>query len=256
MPIRSVVINVTDVARSVDFYRQLLDARVVESDADSAVLDVVTATLRLRRVPAGEVSTFVADDLQAGFRHVGFKVADLQDRVVRLHAADVPFHLEPIHAEGDVWITFFSDPDGTLVELVEGPLRYHETYDQAAVDADWALGDPDRPRFDHIGETVADLDVTRSYFEQLGYLRMAGIHQPNDSRGFEIDFLRDGDTSLEIFTFSGAAKTRREPQLMAPGFAAVEFDGHVPANATPLGAVEGSPRFADPDGLVHFATES
>jgi catechol 2,3-dioxygenase-like lactoylglutathione lyase family enzyme len=252
MPILSVVINVTDVARSVDFYTRFLGARVVESNGDRAALDVVTASLQLRRVVAGEVSTFVADDLQLGFRHVGFKVADLGDRVARLRAAGIPFHLEPIHAEGDVWIAFFADPDGTLVELVEGPLRYHETYDDAAVAADWALGEPDRPRFDHIGETVADLAVTRAYFEQLGYSHMAGIHQPNDSRGFEIDFLRDGDTSLEIFTFSGAPTKRRAPQLDAPGFAAVEFEGTIPTGAEHLGAVDGVSRHADPDGLVHF----
>jgi catechol 2,3-dioxygenase-like lactoylglutathione lyase family enzyme len=256
MPIRSVLINVTDVARSVDFYTRFLDLQVVEQSEDAAVLDAVTATFRLVRVPAGESSTFVPDDLQAGFRHVGFKVSDLAARVEALHAAEVPFQLEPIHAEGDVDITFFYDPDGTLLELVEGPLQDHEVYDRAAVDADWGLGDPARPRFDHVAETVHDLAATERYFGQLGYTRMSGIHQAWDPRGFEIDFLRDGDSSLEIFTYANAEKSRREPQPTAPGFLAVEFAGTAPADAVAVGSAAGVDLLADPDGLVHAVAEA
>lgn len=256
MPIRSVLINVTDVARSVEFYTRFLDVRPVEQTEDGAVLDAVTATLRLVRVPAGDASTFTPDDLQAGFRHIGFKVSDLAARVDALHEAGVPFQLEPIHAEGDVDITFFYDPDGTLLELVEGPLQYHEVYDRDAVDADWGLGDPERPRFDHVAETVHDLAATEQYFGQLGWTRMSGIHQAHDDRGFEIDFLRDGDASLEIFTYAKAEKSRREPQTTAPGFLAVEFTGTVPADAVPVGTAAGLRLVADPDGLVHAVSEA
>lgn len=263
MPIRSVLINVVDVGASVDFYTRFLDVRPVRQTEDEAVLDAVTAELRLVRTDPEEASTWVPDDLQAGFRHVGFKVGDLAERVAALKAAGVRFHLEPIHAEGGVDITFFYDPDGTLLELVEGPLQYHEVYDRDAVDADWALGTPDRPRFDHVAETVADLAATEQYFAGLGFRRMGGIHQPNDPRGYEIDFLRNGDSSLEIFTYSKADKSRREPQPSAPGFLAVEFDrggptpsangGPAPAHAGPGG------RFglvADPDGLLHTTSRS
>ena len=254
MAIRSVLINVTDISRSVDFYTRFLGVEPVEVTADSAVLDAVTATLRLARVDDAEASTWDSDDLQAGFRHVGFKVADLDDRVAALHDAGVPFHLEPINAEGGVRITFFYDPDGTLLELVEGPLQYHEVYDREAVDRDWGLGDPTRPRFDHVAETVSDLDATQDYFGQLGYRLMAGIHQPSDPRGFEINFLRDGDTSLEIFTYDKAEKVRREPQVTAPGFVAMELEGDVPSAAVPVGTAFGSQLFADRDGLVHAVT--
>ncbi|RWZ64573.1 hypothetical protein ELQ92_07410 [Labedella populi] len=254
MAIRSVLINVTDIARSADFYSRFLDVETVSVDADHAVLDAVTATIRLRRIDASASSTWIADDLQAGFRHVGFKVSDLDARVEALHAAAVPFQLEPIHAEGDVRITFFYDPDGTVLELVEGPLQYHEVYDRDAVERDWGLGDPARPRFDHVAETVEDLEVTTSYYGELGYSLMSGIHQPSDSRGFEINFLRDGDSSLEIFTYEKAEKTHREPQLDAPGFLAVEFDGGAPGQAHRVGDVAGVEFFADPDGLVHTVT--
>lgn len=255
MAIRSVLINVADVPRSVDFYTRFLGLEPVEVTPDGAVLDAVTATLRLVRLHPADPSTWAPDDLQAGFRHVGFKVADLDERVADLHAAGVPFHLEPIQAEGGVRLTFFYDPDGTLVEFVEGPLQYHEIYDREAVDADWGLGSPTRPRFDHVAETVDDVQATQEYFGQLGYRLMAGIHQAGDERGFEINFLRDGDTSLEIFTFDRAEKSRREPQVSALGFVAVELEGAVPERAVAVGSALGTDLFADPDGLVHAVTQ-
>lgn len=255
MAIRSVLINVTDIARSVEFYTRFLDVEAIRVSDDEAVLDAVTATIRLARIAPGVESSWVADDLQAGFRHVGFKVSDLNARVDALHAADVPFQLEPINAEGGVRITFFYDPDGTLLELVEGALQYHEVYDRDAVDADWALGDPERPRFDHVAETVSDLEVTKGYFVRLGYTLMSGIHQPSDPRGFEINFLRDGDSSLEIFTYDRAEKSRRAPQADAPGYVAAEFEGEVPADATSVGSAAGLELYADPDGLVHAVTQ-
>lgn len=251
MPIRSVLINVVDLDASIDFYSRFLDLVVIERGDEHAVLDAVTAAFRLIRVPQGKASTFVPDDLQAGFRHIGFKVSDLHQRAAALRAAGVPFHLEPLHAEGDVDLTFFYDPDGTLLELVEGALQYHEVYDQAGVQADWSLGEPARPRFDHVAETVADLARTEEYFAALGFTRIAGIHQPNDTRGFEIDFLRDGDASLEIFTFVGGEKTTREPQTNAPGFVAVEFLSTAAVEAPSVGVVAGVPLVVDPDGLVH-----
>lgn len=259
MAIRSILINVADVRRSVDFYTRFLDVEVVEQSDEGAVLDAVTATLRLARLtPEGAApSTFVADDLQTGFRHIGFKVADIDARAAALREAGVPFHLEPLDAEGGVRLTFFYDPDGTMVEMVEGPLQYHEVYDRDAVERDWGLGTPTRPRFDHVGETVADLAVTQDYYSRLGYRRMAGIHQPGDDRGFEITFLRDGDSSLELFTFERAEKHRRTPQLDAPGFLAVELEGgSAPEGAVPVGTAFGTELVADPDGLVHAVAQA
>lgn len=250
MAIQSVLLNVRDIARSVEFYQTHFDAVVIRSDGDAAELDVVTARLLLARIESPEQSTWIDDDLQRGFRHVGFKVADLDARVDALHRAEVPFHLEPIHAEGDVRITFFYDPDGTLLELVEGPLQYHEVYDREAVDQDWGLGDPTRARFDHIAETVADLEVTVAHFGALGYVLMSGIHQPSDDRGFEINFLRGGDSSLEVFTYDRAEKAQRAPQLDAAGFAAIVFDGTT-APGTPVESARGREIFSDPDGLLY-----
>jgi catechol 2,3-dioxygenase-like lactoylglutathione lyase family enzyme len=255
LAIESVLLNVTDIARSVEFYRRFLDAVVIDSGADSAELDLVTARLLLTRIDAPAASTWIGDDLQRGFRHVGFKVSDLDARVDALHEAGVPFHLEPIHAEGDVRITFFYDPDGTLLELVEGPLQYHEVYDRDAVEKDWGLGDPDRPRFDHVAETVDDLEATKDHYGALGYRLMSGIHQPSDDRGFEINFLRHGDSSLEIFTYERAEKSTRAPQLDAPGFVAVGFGGEE-APGERVGTAAGREVYTGPDGLLYTLADA
>lgn len=251
MAISAVLLNVVDVRASVDFYTRFLGATEVEVTDDAAVLDVVTATLRLVRVDSPSESTWEGDDLQRGFRHIGFKVADLDARVAALKEAGVRFHLDPIHAEGEVYITFFFDPDGTLVEMVEGPLRYHEVFDQALVDADWGLGDPTRPRFDHVAETVADAPAAHEHFAQHGFVLMAGIHQPSDPRGFEITYVRDGDVSIEVFEYQRAETRGREVQLTAPGYVAAVLDRDSAPASGEVGAVAGYRLFADADGLVY-----
>jgi hypothetical protein len=84
---------------------------------------------------------------------------------------------------------------------------------------------------------------------------MAGIHQPNDARGFEIAYLRSGDTSLEVFTFAKSSLQHRAPQFDAPGFLAVELDG---ADIEPavVGRIEGHRAVAaDADGLQRLVRE-
>jgi catechol 2,3-dioxygenase-like lactoylglutathione lyase family enzyme len=254
--IRSVLINVVDVENSVDFYvRHLGGVLVGQPNSDGAIVDFIAGTVSLRRIPEGATSTWIPDDLQAGFRHLGFKVSNIDARVDSLKSAGVPFHLDPLDAEGGVRIAFFFDPDGTLLEFVEGPLQYQEVFDRAAVEADWSLGTPDRPRLDHVAETVADLDRTVDEYSKLGWSLMAGIHQPNDARGFEIAYLRSGDTSLEVFTFAESSLQHRAPQVDAPGFLAVELDG---ADVDPslVGRIDGDRAVAtDTDGLQRLVRE-
>ena len=254
MPIENVIINTTDVQRSVDFYTKFLEAELVGEPApDRAVLNLVTATLELRAVGAG-TSTWVPDDLQLGFRHIGFKVDHVDPRADVLKSAEVPFHLDPLDAEGGVRICFFYDPDGTLLELVEGDLQYASVLDPAGVAAERALGVPGRPRFDHVAVTVRDRAATDAFYRPLGFSFLGTIEQPHDPRGFSIGYLKSDDTVLEIFTYE-AEKAGREPQPDVPGFAYAELAGASPSDATPVTTVAGTEVLADPNGFV-FATRS
>lgn len=258
MAIKNILINVTDVARSVDFYTRFLAAQVVgDTTSDHAVLDVVTATLELRRIDGARPSTWEADDLQRGFRHVGFKVARVDPLVADLKRAGVRFHLDPLNAEGGVRITFFYDPDGTLLELVEGDLQYHAVVDERGLAAERALGVPERPRFDHVAVTVDDFATTQGFYGPFGFHHLGTINQPHDPRGFRIDYLKGGDTVLEVFTYD--ADTReRTPQLDAPGFVAARLAGTgsgapgvrvgLPADAV---TANGGTVYADVDGFPY-----
>lgn len=265
MPIQNMIINSTDVPRSVAFYRRFLEAEVVgEPTADRAVLDLVTATLDLRAAHDGE-STWVPDDLQLGFRHVGFKVERVDPRAAALKEAEVPFHLDPLDAEGGVRICFFYDPDGTLLELVEGDLQYASVLDEAGVAAERALGVPDRPRFDHVAVTVHDRAITDAFYTPMGFSFIGTIEQPHDPRGFSIGYLKGGDTVLEVFTYQ-TDLIERKPQLDAPGFAYAEIAGREPADSTlvstvrvsaePAGPAAGTDVVADPNGFLFAATGS
>lgn len=256
MPFRSVLLNVRDVAASVAFYRRYLGARPIAVREEAAELDVVTGTLRLVRVADPGPTTWVDDDRQRGFRHVGFKVARLEPWTDPLRAAGVRFHIEPCDAVGGLRIAFFYDPDGTLLELVEGNPEYDEVLDADLVAAERAVPVPDRPRFDHVALTVPDVPAAVARWRPLGFRAFGTLVPPGDARGLHLTDLRSGDTVLELFAFADPTHAR-EPQLGAPGFqAAVVGDADVPAGTVPEGfrpvgdGPDGSAVLADDDGLL------
>ncbi|WP_114855423.1 VOC family protein [Brachybacterium sp. YJGR34] len=248
MSIRSITLNVRDIATSRAFYEKYLAAQVLEETAEYALLDVVTATIRLRKVNGSEFSSWQADDLRRGFRHIGFKVADTDRLFADVEADGVPVHLAPLDAEGGVRIAFFYDPDGTLLEFVQGDLHYHHVADQELVDAEYALGVPERPRFDHIAETVENFESTQTFYDRLGFRHHGSIVQASDPRGFQIRFLKNDDSVLEIFTYEATTSPTRQVQD-APGFADVVLSG-AEVWPPPGAATDDDGAVADPDGLA------
>lgn len=246
MPVRNLIVNCADVTASVEFYTTFLEARTVgQPTVDRATLDLVSATIELR-ASATTPSHWEPDDLQRGFRHLGFKVVDLDERSEALKQAGVSFHLEPLDAEGAVRICFFYDPDGTLLELVQGDLQYHAVHDADGVTAERALGAPERPRFDHVALTVADRDATRAFYAPLGFRLIGTIEQPSDPRGFSIGYLKGGDTVLEVFTYADPTRART-PEPDASGFGWAELSGdRLPGAA----ALLDNGLSTDPDGFV------
>ena len=250
MPIRSAIVNATNLQRSLDFYTEFLDARIVgKPTASRAVLDFLSGTVELRAVDGATASTWIPDDLQKGFRHIGFKVDQIDPRAEALKAADVPFHLDPLDATGGVRICFFYDPDGTLLEFVAGDLQYAAVHDPEGVRAERALGVPERPRFDHIAVTVHDQVATAAFYAALDFSLIGTLEQPQDPRGFSIGYLKSGNTVLEVFTYD-SAKQERRPQLDAPGFRCVQLAGVVPDGAQPSTTDGTQQLLVDPNGLV------
>jgi catechol 2,3-dioxygenase-like lactoylglutathione lyase family enzyme len=257
MPISSVVITSTDVARSVEFYRRFLGAELIgEADDGKADLDLVAGTVRVVRAAADPpASNWEDDDRQRGFRHVGFKVDRLEPWTVPMREAGVRFHIEPCDTVGGLRIAFFYDPDGTLLEFVEGNAEYAQVLDEEAVASERALDVPSRPRFDHVAMTVADVPGAIARYEPLGFVPFGTLEFPGDERGLHITDLRSGDTVLELFEFSDPTRAR-EPQVGYPGFQfAVLADACLgEAFARSCTTADGTVLHADPEGLLLATT--
>jgi catechol 2,3-dioxygenase-like lactoylglutathione lyase family enzyme len=231
-PITAVDLVVRDLQRSVDFYtRQVgLTGATVSADGRTALVPAGPATLRLREVPDAPDSGWIPDDLQKGFRHIGFVVTDIDDRAVRLRGQGVPFRMEPKDAYGGVRIAFFYDPDGVLLEFIQGQLSYDRVHDERLVEASRALPAPDAPRFDHVAVTVADLPTTiKSYEAALGFGVAGQLIRDDDPRGFVITYLHAGHSVLEVFSYEPAKQDSPwQAEPVTAGFRNAVFTGDVP----------------------------
>jgi hypothetical protein len=116
------------------------------------------------------------------------------------------------------------------------------------VAAERALGRPDRPRFDHVAVTAEDFGATRDHYAPFDFVHIGTLHQASDPRGFEIGYLKGGDTVLEIFTFE-AGQRRRAAQLDAPGFCCATL--HRPAGHAVGATADGATVFSDSDGFLY-----
>lgn len=230
-PITAVDLVVRDLERSVAFYTDHVGLPEVRVSADgrAAMLPAGPAVLRLREAPDAVDGSWVPDDLQKGFRHIGFTVSDIDGRAAALHAQGVQFRMEPTNAHGGVRIAFFYDPDGVLLEFVQGQLAHDRVHDQGLVDAARGAPPSATPSFDHVAVTVDDLDATiKTYADGLGFGVAGQLVRDDDPRGFLITHLHAGRTVLEVFTY--AAAKRDSPwsaETRTAGFRNVVFTGEV-----------------------------
>jgi catechol 2,3-dioxygenase-like lactoylglutathione lyase family enzyme len=186
--IAGVEIGVRDLRAAAAFYGGLLGA-----PADDR--------LRLVEVPDGRPGGWVDDDRQLGVRHLAFYVGDVDAEAERLRAAGVALDVEPMTATGDVRLAFFRDPDGTQLELLDGPPDYHRTWSaELAARERAALPAPgEGPRLAHLAITVAEPPQDAV----IGQLFL-------EDDGMTITFV-DGPLPLELFSFPDG-ETLPEPE--------------------------------------------
>jgi catechol 2,3-dioxygenase-like lactoylglutathione lyase family enzyme len=275
-----VTIAVRDLEQALAFYRDLLGFRVMTRETagaegrDAAVLDTGNDHRLLLLGVRGEakLSAWDRNDLQQGFRHLGFQVQNVDKTTARLKAANVPFTLDPLDATGGVRIAFFKDPEGNLLEVIQGSLDYHEQKrgPRRGVATNPQRRDLPRPSgqgeliFDHIAITVSDLEQAQSFYEEKLGLELLGQLFFHDERGFTITYLKAGLGVLELFSFSKptTAPPRDEDDAVL-GFKRIGFAVEEPADAAEQLQAAGVPvagqpvpvpgggqsvRFADPDG--------
>ncbi|GAA1056888.1 hypothetical protein GCM10017608_10960 [Agromyces luteolus] len=252
MGIQSIVIRVADIDRSLDFYAGLLGGEPIGvADGERATLDFVTGTVELVRFENGTESVWVEDDLYRGFRHVGFVVADIGRYVEEVARRGIRVRFGPMDLGTGMHIFFVFDPDGTVVELVQGDVTYTEVFDVELVEAARALGAAERPRLDHIGHTVDSLEASVDYYAALGFGNAGKLVAPGDPRGMRMDYLRGGDTVIELFSWS-VPTAANPPRPGSYGFAAAVVDGSPTGER--IGSLgDGRTVLADPDGLPLIA---
>lgn len=250
MAIANIVINVQDLDRSVDFYRRHLGAEVVKRTGSHCVLDLVTATIELRESGDLAENPWEPDDLAHGFRHLGFKVADVAGIARGLAADGVELRIPPVEVDPvGIKVCFFLDPDGVSLEIVERHLRYHRVVDPAAVAAEHAEPTPRRPRFDHVGVSVADKERTIARWQDLGFTHTGWISLAPHVE-LELDFLRAGRTIVELLSPKGAGRPGIvDPAARGLGVIELDADPAPPAETPGTTLADGRRVFLDPDGL-------
>jgi catechol 2,3-dioxygenase-like lactoylglutathione lyase family enzyme len=149
---------------------------------------------------------FIPDDCQLGMRHIAFKVKSVDATAARLKKAGVTFTLEPTNATGEVRIAFFKDPDGTLIEIIEGELIYHVQAQKPLPVPVPTGGAPGKSElcYDHVALTVANLEKSLAFYQGILNFPVLGQLIMGDERGFVITYLQFGNSVLELFSFEKA----------------------------------------------------
>jgi catechol 2,3-dioxygenase-like lactoylglutathione lyase family enzyme len=121
-----IVINVADVARSVDWYRKVLGMEVKVSDPGGGgplrtSLMFGQQKINVRPRDADKVEWFTADHVAAGSDDLCFLTSSTPDEVVaHLKACGVAIEEGPAikqGARGPIRSVYCRDPDGSLIEI-------------------------------------------------------------------------------------------------------------------------------------------
>jgi catechol 2,3-dioxygenase-like lactoylglutathione lyase family enzyme len=118
---RHVAIKVKDVARSKNFYQEILGMDVVwEPDAENVYLSSGCDNIAIHRVPAN----FANDAQEKQLDHLGFvvesieRVKELEQEFTAKGARMV--HPFKIHRDGSASF-YFADPDGIVIQMLYEP---------------------------------------------------------------------------------------------------------------------------------------
>ena len=136
--IRHTGIVVSDMERSLRFYRDLLGMEIWADFCDNsgyvqAVTDVPGANVRMVKLKAAdgvsiELLQYLAHPRDVpepnkahdvGCNHVALQVDDLDTLYEKLSAEDIHFHAPPTVSPDGAKVTYCRDPEGVIIELVE-----------------------------------------------------------------------------------------------------------------------------------------
>jgi lactoylglutathione lyase len=117
MRLRYAIVFVTDLKRSLEFYRDLVGLPLREERRSSVEFDVGGATFALHLAHV-DAPRHHHPPMLAGSCRLGFEVEDLMAVHQRLIGAGVPC-LSPPEAQMDLQVALYEDPDGLNFTLAE-----------------------------------------------------------------------------------------------------------------------------------------
>lgn len=137
--VRHAGIVVSDLAKSLRFYRDLLGLRIAKQKEESgeyidAICGLKNARINTVKLAAGDGSLIEllyfyshlnagrgkSDIFDIGISHVAFMVEDVDKEYDRLSKAGVLFNSPPkVSPDGYAKVAFCKDPDGVFVELTQ-----------------------------------------------------------------------------------------------------------------------------------------
>jgi len=133
-------LTVSDVTRSLEFYRDFLGMKVImdldiTDDRMARVIGVPDAKCRIVHLqlgsgvlelfyyyqPVGENVASVMRLYDQGLSHIGFEVSDFDKHIGELRERKVQFLGEPVEFRPGVWVAYFRGPDGEVCEIRQQP---------------------------------------------------------------------------------------------------------------------------------------
>ena len=100
----------------VSWYEKFFGANAVTTDDEDAAAHMPGATLNFAYAAEARMPTD-----GAAIDHIGFEVTNWEATIEMLEQAQIEFEFGPFHVESlDIWVAFFNDPSGALVEISHG----------------------------------------------------------------------------------------------------------------------------------------
>ena len=133
-------LSVTDMERSLEFYRDFLGMKIImdldiSDDRIAKIVGLPGAKCRIVHLTLGQAilelfhyshpegENFAADMRQCdrGLIHIGFEVNNFQQHIEELKSRGITFLGEPLEFRPGVWVVYFRGPDGEVCEFRQIP---------------------------------------------------------------------------------------------------------------------------------------
>lgn len=133
-------LSVTDMERSLKFYRDYLGMKVlmeldITDDRIARVIGIDGAKCKIVHLQHGEMVLELFEyttprgekfapkmrQCDIGFSHVGFEVSDIHTHIAELKKMGMEFLGDAVEFRPNVWVAYFKGPDGEVIEFRQRP---------------------------------------------------------------------------------------------------------------------------------------